>query len=109
MLSILEGFGSNQVHRIHEQYVLEDLSNTAGTGIKGRALVHWDVIPPMGDFLKIGHICAPVTEFPMDLDQTKDADSINNVLLRFYQRAEALRSKGGCWYTEMQSPRWVIY
>ena len=49
----------------------------------------------------IGHICAPGTEFPVELGQTKDAECMNNVFLRFYQRAEALGSKGGRWCTEM--------
>jgi hypothetical protein len=95
--SIPKGFGSNEVCRTHEQYVLEDLSNTGGTGIKGRALVHCDVIPPMGDLLKIGHIRAPVTEFPMELGPTKYTESMNSMFLRFYQTLEALGAKVGHW------------
>jgi hypothetical protein len=49
----------------------------------------------------MGHICAPGIEFPMDLDQAKVAGSIYDVLLGFYQRAEALGSKLGLWGTEM--------
>jgi hypothetical protein len=55
----------------------------------------------VGDLLKMGYICAPWTEFPVELGQTKDAESMNNVFLRFYQRAEALGSKGGRWCTEI--------
>jgi hypothetical protein len=49
----------------------------------------------MDEISKMGEICAPWTEFPMDLDQTKVAGSIYDVFLRFYQRAEALGSKVG--------------
>jgi hypothetical protein len=53
------------------------------------------------ELLKIGHICAPGSEFPMDLDATKVTESIYDIFLRFYQRAEALGSKVGRWCTEM--------
>jgi hypothetical protein len=55
----------------------------------------------VGDLLKMGYICAPWIEFPVELGQTKDAESMNNVFLRFYQRAEALGSNGGRWWTEI--------
>jgi hypothetical protein len=58
----------------------------------------------MGEISKIGDICAPWTEFPMDLDQTKVTQSIYEVFLRLYQRGETLGSKVGRWCTEMQSP-----
>ena len=40
----------------------------------------------------------------MDLDETNVTGSIYDVLLRLYQRAEALGSKLGRWCTEMYSP-----
>jgi hypothetical protein len=57
----------------------------------------------------MGEICAPWTEFPMDLVAMKVAGSIYDAFLRFNQRAEALGSKVGRWRTEMYSPRWAIY
>ena len=56
------------------------------------------------ELLKMGHICAPGNQFPMDLGQTKDTESMDNIFLRLYQRAEALGSKLGRWCTEMYSP-----
>jgi hypothetical protein len=57
----------------------------------------------MCELLKMGHICAPGNQFPMDLGQTKDAESMDNIFLRLYQRAEALGARVGCWGTEMYS------
>jgi hypothetical protein len=57
--------------------------------------------PPVCELLKMGHICAPQNQFPMDLSQMKDAESMDNIFLRLYQRAEALGSKVGHWCTEM--------
>ena len=51
--------------------------------------------PPVGEISKIGGICAPWTEFPMDLDQTKVTGSIYDAFSMFYQRVEALGSKVG--------------
>ena len=58
----------------------------------------------MGEISKMGEICTQWTEFPMDLDGTKVTESIYDVLVRFYQRAEVLGSKLGRWCTEMESP-----
>ena len=58
----------------------------------------------MGELIKIGHICAPGSEFPMDFSQTKDAESMDNPFLSFYERAEALGARVGRWCTEMYSP-----
>jgi len=44
----------------------------------------------------------------MDFGQTKDAESKDNIFLRFYQRAGALGSKLGRWCTEMKAPRWIL-
>jgi hypothetical protein len=61
-------------------------------------------IPPqVCELLKMGHICAPENQFPMDLDQTKVAGSSYGVFLRFYQRVEALGATLGRWCTEMYS------
>ena len=57
--------------------------------------------PPVGEISKMGEICAPQNQFPMDLVQMKVTGSIYDALLRFYQRAEALGSKVGRWGTEM--------
>jgi hypothetical protein len=40
--------------------------------------------PPLGEISKIGRICTPWTEFPMELGPTKYTESMNNVFLRFY-------------------------
>jgi hypothetical protein len=58
----------------------------------------------VGELIKIGHICAPGSEFPMDFGQTRDTESMDIIFLRLYQRAEALGSKVGRWGTEMYSP-----
>jgi hypothetical protein len=42
------------------------------------------MIPPQANLLKMGHICAPWTEFPVELGQTKVTESMNSVFLRFY-------------------------
>ena len=55
----------------------------------------------MGEISKMGEICAQWTEFPMDLDGTKVTESIYDVLVRFYQGAEALGSKVGLWGGEI--------
>jgi hypothetical protein len=50
---------------------------------------------PVGELLKMGQICVPWTEFPMDLDQTKITGVIYDRFLRYYQVAEALGPKVG--------------
>jgi hypothetical protein len=55
----------------------------------------------VGEISKIGGICAPWTEFPMNFDAAKVTQSIYDVFLRLGPRAEALGSKGGRWCTEM--------
>ena len=73
----------------------------------GSRVGHWCTemqSPPVSYLLKMGHICAPGNQFPMDFGQTKDAESKDNIFLRLYQRGEALGSKVGRWCTEMQSP-----
>ena len=39
----------------------------------------------------------------MDFGQTKDAESMDHIFLRLYQRAEALGARVGRWCTEMYS------
>ena len=50
--------------------------------------------PPMNEISKMEKICASENRFLRNLDQTKGTGFIYDALLRFYQRAEALESKG---------------
>lgn len=56
---------------------------------------------PVGEISKMGQICAPQIQFPMDFGPRKVAVSIYDTSLRIYERVEALGPQVGRWRTEI--------
>ena len=50
----------------------------------------------------MGKICAQWSQFPQDFWQTEYTESMENMLLMFYQELGSLGAKGATWGAEMQ-------